>query len=773
MQSVNRIKNIFILGLVLVLTGCAYFQESPQSRGVSFPLSDCSNKQLLEAQKVSQRSSQEPVPFTDEWVCVTQTKKERKVDADKNDEKVRLERQAFSSEESDLRSKLERPPFVSQPDRPLLGIALSGGGTKAASFAMGVLAGLADNDLLDRADFISSVSGGGFAAYFYFSHRVFPLVRGAPREVIPSRVLFQDCYKIPSAEFANVNVIRDVTNSGGCENGQLQRKTNKDLEMKYQAFVRCQQDVFNPGYCSLAPTSEDSGIGFFPLLGTLTLFPFTNISNSLFDWGYSTALSARTYHDGIGITYGSTISSSRYFSDVTYAKGKNVKCGPDPADEVFDCRPNIFDPDPQALSFDELRLAYFKTSAQGGRLPFWIINATAPQHRSGLGWWSRGSDDKTNGDMFEMTPISHGSGRYGYVSAPMSLHNKMTVLDAVSASAAFFDSNELEFRDKPIVRGTFGVLQHVFNLDWGLDIANYNVSDDRRYLHKLLPIPFYWLDGAAARYLGSAAGSAEREDRVRSSMIRLIDGGNAENLGVYSLIKRKVANIVISDAAEDIDGQFNDLCGLAARLAFLRETGGEFPTHVYIPGLGDFASHCLKLAKGDEQGFSLHHWSFDVPVLLGCLRLNESHDPAPCSSLEPQDIRLFIVKPAIDIENLKSKQLKKGILVACRLPTDSPESGEGMLNCESANFLQVNKGEVRKNGCPIFPQHTTTGMTKNSSSNLYAAYRELARQYVDDIGMMLRDITDDNGPRVEAIEKFNRIIEKQASHQASVLKSCL
>jgi hypothetical protein len=275
MQLVNRIKNIFLITICVFLGGCAYFQESAQSRGVAFPLSECSDTQILTAHLASRSTSPDPVQFNSAWVCVSKAEREDKIDADKKEEKLRLERQAFSTDEDKLRSALESPPFVSDPGRPPLGVALSGGGTKAASFSMGVLAGLADQELLDKTNFISSVSGGGFAAYFYFSHRVFPLVRGAPREDVPTKVLFQDCYKIPSEDFADSNLIRDIINSGGCENGKIQRATHKNVEMKYQAFVRCQQDVFNPGYCSLVPTSIDSGIGFFPLVGTLTLFPLT------------------------------------------------------------------------------------------------------------------------------------------------------------------------------------------------------------------------------------------------------------------------------------------------------------------------------------------------------------------------------------------------------------------------------------------------------------------------------------------------------------------
>lgn len=46
------------------------------------------------------------------------------------------------------------------------GLALSGGGIRSATFAIGVLAALARRNLLPQFDYISSVSGGGFAAGF-------------------------------------------------------------------------------------------------------------------------------------------------------------------------------------------------------------------------------------------------------------------------------------------------------------------------------------------------------------------------------------------------------------------------------------------------------------------------------------------------------------------------------------------------------------------------------------------------------------------------------
>lgn len=47
---------------------------------------------------------------------------------------------------------------------PTVGLALSGGGVRSATFALGLVRGLAAQRLLGRVDYLSSVSGGGFTA---------------------------------------------------------------------------------------------------------------------------------------------------------------------------------------------------------------------------------------------------------------------------------------------------------------------------------------------------------------------------------------------------------------------------------------------------------------------------------------------------------------------------------------------------------------------------------------------------------------------------------
>lgn len=59
--------------------------------------------------------------------------------------------------------------YIEKAPKDSIGLALSGGGVRSASFNIGFLGGLYNRGVLDDIDYISSVSGGGFAAYWYFT----------------------------------------------------------------------------------------------------------------------------------------------------------------------------------------------------------------------------------------------------------------------------------------------------------------------------------------------------------------------------------------------------------------------------------------------------------------------------------------------------------------------------------------------------------------------------------------------------------------------------
>lgn len=794
------------LVLATLVAGCAHkYPPSESNLGFTYPLAVCQPGAIRDAAAQQRQLADKPV-FDQHTVCRTEAGADfsatstpvgtadvpaetcgdwpgnvaADVGAETDEQrKQRLSKQAFSRQERCLRQHLESPFATTTRQPAQFGIALSGGGSKAASFAIGVLAGLSDVQLLDRADYLSSVSGGGYAAYFYYAHRLFPLVRqGAQRVTASNAELFQDCIPLPVTFHATDKVIHAIERSAvHCDRqGLTALEPTTGLPSAtggYQAFLKCTQDLMRPGDCSMdTTTSPRKGISLATWGGSAATFLPSLVAHTLFDWGMATSPSAISYHDGIGMAYGATLVDTRKL-EPELVNARTRRCGEQAGgvDTVLDCTTGIFDPDPVALTFDELRTGLLKMRLAGGDgMPFWIMNAAAPQHRSIYGWLREGRHDVTNSDMFEMTAVSHGSGRYGYVSAPAAIHG-MTVLDGVQASAAFLDANELVIHNR-LVRTAAGLGLHFANLDWGLDIANYNVSTRRRQIHRALPFPLYYLDSLVARTQDRASMSNERRDRERSVFIRLIDGGNAENLGVYSLLKRGVRNILIADAAADSKGQFPDLCGLRRRL---RDTpAGEMPRFVYFPGLAGFDEHCTKLDNGAaDSGYDLYNWFADHPLLLGCIRQGEHPGSGAfqCQGVARDEVRLLVAKPAVDLAAFQKNQLTDHIATL----TDGSQAlrsrvsdcwvrgtsaPTALLNCDTALFLHFNHA-TRKGDCPIFPQHSTVLMTANSSATLFAAYRELARQHVQRDAGILRSLLRE-GDVVPAV--FEEALANQARH---------
>src|SRR5262245_5730810 len=54
-----------------------------------------------------------------------------------------------------------------RPPEDVLGVALSGGGIRSATFCLGIFQALAQLDLLRRIDYLSTVSGGGYFGGFF------------------------------------------------------------------------------------------------------------------------------------------------------------------------------------------------------------------------------------------------------------------------------------------------------------------------------------------------------------------------------------------------------------------------------------------------------------------------------------------------------------------------------------------------------------------------------------------------------------------------------
>lgn len=787
-------KNLYVLAgfvtfLSSTLMGCSYsYPRDERYLSFSYPIGNCTSEFLNGLAKEADVIDPDPyaeTKYTNRVLCVTPP-----------EDKKKDPRNYETAYEKKMRETVENPFTKTSASSNEFGIALSGGGSKAAAFGMGVLAGLADNESLDKATFLSSVSGGGYAAYFYYTHRLFPLTRKDGRAVPTNEALFRDCIGIDPNNLSpelKTKLLRtdgiNLCNRLGYPLKDIEYKLKKG-DLRFQSFVKCSQDILSPGACRTKMTGYlDLGISATAIVHTLTTIPLKFLSNTVFDWGYATSAAGKIYSDGIGLGYGATIPEHVDLSGEIMERAA-IDCDDEkePKD-ILDCRRNIYGVGPVPMTFSELRsgLLQAKKQPQGG-LPFWIINATATQHRSAYGWIFTTPDNRTSSDMFEMTATSHGSARYGFVSAPPSIHD-MTVLDAVVTSAAFFDANQQAYNSRGM-RTSIALGLHLFNLDWGIDIPNYNVSKGRRQIHRSLPIPFYWLDGFVAHLSSAGDIPTEEKDRQLSSFIRLIDGGSSENLGAYALVKRNVKNILIADAGEDKYGQFSDICTFQRRISYEGEYDKKIISkgsrYLNIPGLAGFNEHCENLAENPKKpGYNLYDWFDEHPVLLGCIRSGKRghNNLKGCENLSEDDTRLFIVKPAFNVKKFYRDQIEYSNLNELQLTQietkitgplqlkDCLIRGAGisdysLINCDTASFLVANQKEA---GCHSFPQDSTPLITANSNPRTYVAYRELARQYVSAVSKTNR-ITDflNKDKLSNAILAFEETAEMQRKNALSI-----
>src|SRR5690606_21196201 len=81
---------------------------------------------------------------------------------------------------------------------------------------------------------------------------------------------------------------------------------------------------------------------------------------------------------------------------------------------------------------------------------------------------------------------------------------------------------------------------HLFNLDWGTELENFNLADSQRATHRLVPWPFYTFTSG----------------RDHAPYIHLSDGGNTDNIGMLAQLRRGVRHIVVSASTMDREGRF-------------------------------------------------------------------------------------------------------------------------------------------------------------------------------------------------------------------------
>ena len=588
-----------------------------------------------------------------------------------------------------------------------LAVTLAGGGTKASSFSMGVLAALAseklaasgaperDSPALWQTDLISTVSGGSYAGYFLYSRliQLMPpqaVCRNGPPPAETVRNYFADC--IPAnllAQFdhpqevreiearrratapaqvfcpAYANAVRDADTEAGSERLERARRYWDETrpETLHQQFLRCHQDILDWDSCEfdVSSNAEDvdqiRGLGSGAALALVTgvSLPAAWTANFLFDWPVNLSPSRAAYRDGIGMTFGLRPKDARAILGTTaWAVNVDAVSGAKFADDRLI-------PDPERLDFASLKAL---TCGRPDDPPRWVINATAAPSRHLLGWLSQ-NDIDFDRHIFRMSGDEQCAGAVGPIPVDHRTlwdqdepdRNLSPLLTAVNASAAFFDANQQALGQPWRVLAGIGL--QASNLNWGIDLINLDENHQRRTskarerLHEAAPFPAYLAEAATADRSGRAP-----------VFVRLVDGGSSDNLGAYGPIVEGIKDIIVSDHAQDKSGAMADLCYLRNELLLRRGL------HLHIPGLEHWPRGCLPgsnsssaaaagnaVEPSDKQDFTQRSsetavtpeffypiWAWPYPFLAGCV--SKKSDPAVC--LGKPVVRLWIVKPAFD-----------------------------------------------------------------------------------------------------------------------------
>ena len=385
-----------------------------------------------------------------------------------------------------------------------------------------------------------------------------------------------------------------------------------------------------------------------------------------------------------------------------------------PARPVYEQRIRETFHEDRHMEFGELReLIETRARNEQRALPTFVINTTAyvDDDRNHLG-------GRLGNTVFEFTPQRYGSAAFGYRNASVPFG----VARAVAISGAAVDS-------VVIAGSTQKTLLSLLNQDLNYTIPNFpenlrpepaRVRSQPREpwppsVHNALPFPFYFFSG---RYQWDAEG-------IR---IHLADGGHAENLGAFALVRRLCRTIVIVDAEHDPEYAFNSYFKLKDALR------AEFGVDLSVPALDDLRVETVgKVAVEREaapppatlDGLPLRTLTVDRSLPAGRRGMQYSEGsirafPMPAAPPEGQAIWVAYIKLALTESDLANDSYPTTVTNYWR------RSREGFTPTPEAPN-KCRESDVLLASC-VFPQEST--LRQNFDGSQFKAYRDLAETIV-------------------------------------------
>jgi hypothetical protein len=407
-----------------------------------------------------------------------------------------------------------------------VGLALSGGGVRSASFGTGVMRGLHDLGILEKTGYLSTVSGGGFAAAWMMSfHDVgdeafAPCDPASPIDMRPEYVV-----------------------EGGRRRPRYALRPPLDTlfrpgsNYRYHLTQHGEYLGYQHGHNSQSQLVLTIGKSLFA-------FPFNFVFNDLLGYDVNTGPFRRLYRDGIdGAFLFNYTSPGR--DDTVPLRALPMSCF-GPSDER----------------------------------PFWIVNMTLSLIDD------HGAHHGRVGDAFELTPLWGGGTSVGYVATPRrwteDRYREVTM--AEPGRTEFLPWSPTAPRPPAPMRGAdvYGLDRDNFWMSPSYAVAISGAALDGHSLENgtigdaLLDFygagvgyfvngwsPRWWpesrftLEGVGERglfYLPLPLVYPLVASHTRSSdgaRYLLLDGGVFDNTGLYALVRRGVRFIVVSDGTQD------------------------------------------------------------------------------------------------------------------------------------------------------------------------------------------------------------------------------
>lgn len=583
--------------------------------------------------------------------------------------------------------------------RPELAISLSGGGQRAASTALGFLAGLDSTGVLAKADLLSTVSGGSYAAYWLMTKLYGPKKNAQSKKDLIN-------YSKGSGRFASLFDRYYIF----CRTDPLchsKAKCEKETEMDEYCDLRDGPAPLEPidltkdsaaerggqwgrfqqhvAYHGNLLTSNQASDDFKKLsvwleFATRSLIVFPSIplhwaAAGLFDAKINNNYLAHVYRYGIEHEYG-------LYPNV---RGANAVEEFDNAYAISPWMPWLplrLESEDMALS--ELTIRSSDDSESEPPIPFWIINSTAAY---GGGWkflkpWdfegvdgALASFSKNLYDtVYEFTPIARGSASYGYF--PNDAHNDLFCgrfdnddrFLTVSQHQFFTAPKPLKLSEIVAISGAAidnldvggNIALDMFNLGLGQYINNPAQPDEVRRRRQMLPFPLYLLNPRV-------------KHDIHGPSIYLTDGGHSgDNLGIYSALKRRPKHLIVLDAEHESnpDGLavFESLQQVICRLQVERKVKFDFSSEFrevqnLITSLNKIGKTCTSgdKDKNKARGASPQEINFNVrkvampyfkaTITVPCVTENKEAFGVPCpSSVSDTVTEMIYAKLALDDE---------------------------------------------------------------------------------------------------------------------------